>query len=55
MGGFLSSFMSAVEVLNVKMKGWFVVVVRSTVLYKSETWCLREIEMAIIRRTERAL
>ena len=24
-------------------------------LYGSETWCLREIEMAILRRTERAM
>ena len=24
-------------------------------LYRSETWCLRENEMAILRRTERAM
>ena len=29
--------------------------VRSAMLYGSETWCLREIEMAILRRTERAM
>ena len=29
--------------------------VRSAVLYGSETWCLRESEMAILRRTERAM
>ena len=29
--------------------------VRSTMLYGSETWCLRESEMAILRRTERAM
>ena len=28
--------------------------VRSAMLYGSETWCLRESEMAILRRTERA-
>ena len=28
--------------------------VRSAVLYGSETWCLRENEMAILRRTEKA-
>ena len=27
--------------------------VRSAMLYESETWCLRESEMAILRRTER--
>ena len=29
--------------------------VRSAMLYGSETWCLREIEMAILRRTERVM
>ena len=29
--------------------------VRSAMLYGSETWCLRENEMAILRRTERAM
>ena len=29
--------------------------VRSAMLYGSETWCLRESEMAIFRRTERAM
>ena len=28
---------------------------RSAMLHGSETWCLRESEMAILRRTERAL
>ena len=29
--------------------------VRSVMLYGSETWCLRENEMALLRRTERAM
>ena len=29
--------------------------VRSAMLYGSETWCLRESELAILRRTERAM
>ena len=29
--------------------------VRSTMLYGSEMWCLRENEMAILRRTEKAM
>ena len=29
--------------------------VRSAMLYRSEAWCLREKEMAILRRTERAM
>ena len=29
--------------------------VRSAMLYGSETWCLRESEMAILRRTEKAM
>ena len=28
---------------------------RSAMLYGSETWCLRENEIAILRRTERAM
>ena len=29
--------------------------IRSAVLYGSETWCLRENEMAILRRTKKAI
>ena len=29
--------------------------VRSTMLYGSETWCLRENEVAIVRRAERSI
>ena len=29
--------------------------VRSAMLYGSKTWCLRENEMAILRRTEKAM
>ena len=29
--------------------------VKSAMIYGSETWCLRESEMAILRRTERAM
>ena len=29
--------------------------VRLAMLYGSETWCLRENEMAVLRRTERAM
>ena len=29
--------------------------VRSAMLYGSETWCLRENEMAILRRTEKSM
>ena len=29
--------------------------VRSAMLYGSETWCLRENEMAVLRRSERAM
>ena len=29
--------------------------VRSAMLYGSETWCLRESEVAILRKTERAM
>ena len=28
---------------------------RSAMLYESDTWCLREIEMEILRRTEKAI
>ena len=41
--------------LSLKMKGMvYRSCVRSAVLYGSETWCLREDEMAILR-TERAM
>ena len=41
---------------SVRMK-WMVYqsCVRSAMLYGSETWCLRESEMAILKRTERAM
>ena len=40
---------------SLKMKGMvYRSCVRSAMLYGSETWCLRENEMAILRRTERA-
>ena len=40
----------------VKMKGRiYQSCVRSAMLYGSETWCLRENEMAILRRTEKAM
>ena len=39
---------------NVKREN-FISVVISAMLYGSETWCLRENEMAILRRTERAM
>ena len=29
--------------------------VRSTMLYGSKTWCLRENEMTVLRRTEKAM
>ena len=39
-----------------KMKGRiYQSCVRSAMLYGSETWCLRENEMAILRRTEKAM
>ena len=39
-----------------KMKGKiYKSCVRSAMLYGSEAWCLREKEMAILRRTERAM
>ena len=42
--------------LSLRMKGMvYQSCVRSAKLYGSETWCLRESEMAILRRTERAM
>ena len=39
-----------------KMKGKvYCCCVRSAILYGSETWCLKENEKAILRRTERAM
>ena len=38
-----------------KMKGKVYRCVRSAILYGSETWCLKENEKAILRRTERAM
>ena len=39
-----------------KMKGnVYRCCVRSAILYGSETWCLKENEKAILRRTERAM
>ena len=41
---------------SLKMKGMvYLSSVRSAMLYGSETWCLRENEMIILRRTERAI
>ena len=42
---------------SLKLKGMVYrsCVVRSAMLYGSETWCLRENKMAILRRTERAM
>ena len=41
---------------SLRMKGMvYRSCVRSAMLYESETWCLRENEMAILRRTERAM
>ena len=41
---------------SLKMKGMvYRSCVRSAMLYGSETWCLRENEMIILRRTERAM
>ncbi|XP_068756631.1 uncharacterized protein [Montipora capricornis] len=41
---------------SLKMKGMFFwIYERLAMLYGSETWCLRENEMAILRRTERAM
>ena len=42
--------------MSLKLKGKvYRSCVRSAMLYGSETWCLRENEMAILRRTERAM
>ena len=39
-----------------KIKGkFYCCCIRPMVLYGSETWCLKESEMAILRRTERAM
>ena len=41
---------------SLRMKGMvYRTCVRSAMLYGSETWCLRESEMAVLRRTERAM
>ena len=41
---------------SLRMKGMvYQSCVRSAMLYGSETWCLRENEMAILRRTEKAM
>ena len=41
---------------SLKMKGKiYQSFVRSAMLYGSETWCLREYEMTILRRTEKAM
>ena len=41
---------------SLKLKGMvYRSCVRSVMLYGSETWCLRENEMAILRRTKRAM
>ena len=41
---------------SLKMKGMvYRSYIRLAMLYGSETWCLRENEMAILRRTERAM
>ena len=41
---------------SLRMKGMvYQSSVGSAMLYGSETWCLRESEMAILRRTERAM
>ena len=41
---------------SLRMKGMFYrSCVRSAMLYGSETWCLKESEMAILRRSERAM
>ena len=54
-------FKECAELLNskrflLKMKGMvYWSCVRSVMLYGSETWCLRENKMAILRRTKRAM
>ena len=41
---------------SLRMKGMvYRSCIRSAVLYGSETWCLKESEMPILRRTERAM
>ena len=41
---------------SLRMKGMvYGSCIRSVMLYGSETWCLRENEMVILRRTERAM
>ena len=41
---------------SLRMKGMiYRSCVKSVMLYESETWCLRESEMAILKRTERAM
>ena len=41
---------------SLRMKGMvYRSCVRSAMLYGSEAWCLRETEMAILKRTERAM
>ena len=41
---------------SLKMKGWiYQICVRSAILYRSETWCLRKNEIAILRKTEKAM
>ena len=41
---------------SLKLKGMvYQSCVRSAMLYGSETWCFRENEMAILRRTEKAM
>ena len=48
--------MQMLVVRQLKMKGMiYRSCVRSAMLYGSETWCLRENEMEILRRTERAM
>ena len=42
--------------VSLKMKGMvYQSCVKSAMLYGSETWCVRENEMAALRRTERAM
>ena len=41
------------EVQGITMKGMdYLSFVRSAILYWSETWCVRENEMTVLRRTE---
>ena len=49
-------YRSCVRSAMLKLKGMvYRSCVRSAMLYGSETWCLRESEMTILRRTERAM